>query len=357
VLCTREGVQRLEFVGGEGNDAYFSGSTLDVDIPVHADMGDGNDWVDMGSTGNDFITLGPGNDHYVDAGGDDYVDAGPGNDDVSGGDFSTGNDVVLGGEGDDNLDGLVGDDFLDGGPGNDLLQPGEGNDTLLGGDGDDVIGGVAGGCFEDPGDDTMRGGAGNDQLCGGPGADTLDGGDGDDSLNSVDGHADGPTACGAGTDAVWSDRVDSVDPDCELRDDGRAVTLPAPNIVPVAIPCAAGTCKGTVAIFATPKAPAPSAAAAPPLTPPKAAGKALAQAKFKLKQHASRTVKLRLTKAATNRLRKLGATTVEARTTFTKGGKRYSVRQTFRVRPARRRALRARTCHPRTRCARAGSRP
>jgi Ca2+-binding RTX toxin-like protein len=331
VHCSRAGVDRIEFVGGDGSDTFTTGSIIDVDIPVHGDMGPGDDRFDFGSTGDDQVAGGPGMDRYVDAGGNDEVDLGDDNDDAYGGDFSSGDDTIHGGAGDDNLDGLTGNDVLDGGPGNDVFQPGEGNDALLGGDGDDVMGGVIGGCLNDVGDDIMSGGPGNDQLCGGPGVDWLDGGDGNDSINAVDSGTDGPIACGAGVDAAWGDPGDRIGTDCELQDDQRTVKLPAPNVLPVAVPCASGPCAGKLSVYATPDAKRPAAATPPPVTPATASGKALLTAKFKLKAKARRTLRLNLSKAAAKRLKKLGATTVEARITFTQAGKSYAVTRTFGV--------------------------
>jgi hypothetical protein len=337
VLCSRAGVDRFEFTGGGGDDV-FTGTLHSLDIPVHADMGDGDDRFEFGSMLSDTVTTGDGRDFVLDGLGDDSIDLGPGDDIVPGG-FSDSNDTILGGDGDDNIDGGAGDSTIVGGAGNDIFQPGEGDDTLEGGEGDDDLGGGRLGgsgpvvCSADPGDDTMLGGPGDDTLCGGPGADTLSGGPGDDALNAVDQAADRALACGAGADAIWSDPVDPPAPlDCEVRDDGRAVELPAPNVLPVTLPCAAGACTGTLAVFATPKAPRASADAPPPLHAPKAAGKALARVKFKLRAGARRTLKVKLAKADAKRLRRLGVTTVQARTSFTQHGKRYSVTRTFGVR-------------------------
>jgi RTX calcium-binding nonapeptide repeat (4 copies) len=329
--CSLVGVDRIEFVGGGGSDAFRTANLLAADIPVQADMGPGDDRFDLGSKQSDTVDAGAGLDDYVDGAGDDVVDLGDDADVARGGDFSTGNDTIRGGGGDDVLDGLSGDDVLDGGPGDDLLQPGDGNDTLIGGDDDDEVAGAGGGCLPDPGADIMSGGPGDDQLCGGPGVDWLDGGDGNDQINAVDGGADGPLACGDGFDAAWTDPFDHLPPDCELQDDQRVETLPAPNLVPVALPCATGACTGKVRIYAAPDAKRPAADATPPLTAPATNGKPLATAKFRLKARATRIVRIKLGKAAAKRLKKLGATTVEARTTFTQQGKTYSVRRTFGV--------------------------
>src|SRR4051812_10366456 len=83
ILCTRAGVNRIEFVGGDGNDYFAPISTGAIDISVTADMGDGGDRFDFGSSVTDVVQLGPGRDHYIDGGGNDIVDGGAGDDDMS----------------------------------------------------------------------------------------------------------------------------------------------------------------------------------------------------------------------------------------------------------------------------------
>jgi Ca2+-binding RTX toxin-like protein len=328
VLCSRDGVTRIEFVGGDGPDVFFPADITAVDLPIVADMGPGNDRFDLGGTAPDDIQLGDGDDIEIDGLGDDRVDGGPGNDTVAGGDFSVGNDTIAGGEGDDNLDGYAGNDTADGGAGNDIMQPSEGDDTVYGGAGDDYLSGVGGSCSSDPGNDSLSGGPGNDGLCGGSGVDTLDGGDGDDSVSSLDFEVDGPVSCGAGNDAVWSDAFDPVSLDCEQQGDQRTLKLAASNVLPVPLPCPAA-CAGKLSVFATPTAPRPQVGGRPPLAPPKAAGKALARTRFTLKSRSRRTLRLHLDRRAAKRVRRLGATTIEARTTFTQAGKSYAVRHTF----------------------------
>ena len=79
---------------------------------------------------------------------------------------TTANDTLTGGNGNDSLNGLAGNDTLSGGYGADNLSGGDGNDTLNGG----------------TGIDTLDGGTGNDILIGGLGADSLTGGDGNDTF-------------------------------------------------------------------------------------------------------------------------------------------------------------------------------
>ena len=114
-----------------------------------------------GSSGNDTLVGGSGNDKLSGKNGDDTLIAGGGNDNLDGG------------NGDDTLDGGDGNDDLDGGNGNDMLVAGAGNDSLSGGNGNDVLSGGAG-------NDTLKGDNGNDTLDAGAGSDTVTAGNGDD---------------------------------------------------------------------------------------------------------------------------------------------------------------------------------
>jgi hypothetical protein len=76
------------------------------------------------------------------------------------------NDILRGGSGDDTLRGFNAQDELYGGAGNDFLDGGDGDDKLFG----------------EGGNDFLLGGSGQDQLIGGDGNDTLNGGQGDDVL-------------------------------------------------------------------------------------------------------------------------------------------------------------------------------
>jgi hypothetical protein len=118
-----------------------------------------------------------------------------------------------------------------------------GNDRLIAGDanGDEVLGGA--------GDDEIAGGFGDDHLVGGPGRDTISGdrplrcnelhcdyaGFGNDTIDARDGEADS-IDCGAGTDTVLADAVDTVAPDCEdVRVAGAGPTQPSgPGTTPAA---------------------------------------------------------------------------------------------------------------------------
>ena len=123
----------------------------------------------QGTSLDDVLVTGDGNDTVTAAAGADFVDGGAQNDSLSGG---LGDDTLLGGDGADVLDGGINNDTLNGGAGNDTLWGMAGVDTLVGGDGDDLIFG---------GDDP-------DVLLGLSGADTLDGGEGDDLYYVGSGH-------------------------------------------------------------------------------------------------------------------------------------------------------------------------
>ncbi|CAN7316275.1 calcium-binding protein [Caulobacter sp. LjRoot300] len=107
-------------------------------------------------------------------------------------------DQLFGGAGNDTVSGLAGDDVLYGLAGDDTLQGGDGNDFLFGAEGADTLDGGAG-------DDALQGDDGNDALNGGAGYDTVitgslfgetvinlttgtgtDGGGGADSYSSIE---------------------------------------------------------------------------------------------------------------------------------------------------------------------------
>jgi Ca2+-binding RTX toxin-like protein len=190
------------------------------------------------------------------------VDAGDGNDTVSADGFTTVRAALAGGSGADTLTGGAADDYIDGGADNDVLNGGAGDDVLVGDDGADVfnggdgidlvqfdpkttpsysIDGVANDGAPGEGDDigtdvedvtaaaaptdaiSLTGSAGANHLVveqgkgtivGGPGADVLEGGPQDDVIDARDGTADVVT-CGAGSDTVLADTVDSVSATCE----------------------------------------------------------------------------------------------------------------------------------------------
>jgi Ca2+-binding RTX toxin-like protein len=138
--------------------------------------GAGDDAV-MGFAGNDTLTGSSGNDGLAGGTGIDRLFGGNGNDGLDGG---SGNDSLYGGNGNDVLDGAEGNDFAQGGNGNDLLDGGDGNDILDGDSNNDTLNGGAG-------NDNLVGDSGNDTLNGGSGVDTVDGGAGKDILSGEGG--------------------------------------------------------------------------------------------------------------------------------------------------------------------------
>src|SRR5262249_22340606 len=107
---------------GDGND------TLEIDdgvtVPIVAHMGDGADTLTDESADNSVTVYGEG--------GQDYLTGG------------SGTDHLYGGDGSDTIDGGGGADVIEGGAGNDFLIGGDGADTINGDDGQDLIAGDLG---------------------------------------------------------------------------------------------------------------------------------------------------------------------------------------------------------------------
>lgn len=126
------GFERIEFLGGAGNDNITGGQFNDILF---------------GGYGSDFFHAGAGNDILHGGAGFDYLIGG------------AGNDTLDGGGDDDNLEGQDGADILMGADGFDFLTGGAGNDQVYGGAGNDVIQ-----ILEDDGVDKIDGGKGTDSL-------------------------------------------------------------------------------------------------------------------------------------------------------------------------------------------------
>ena len=237
------GLEEARFQGVEAAEGTETGDNLVAGGSVQDLYGREGDDIFSGSTANNLLDGGAGDDFFiVDQGGVDTVHGGAGYDtlsfsvagnalnlDFSAGDIVTWNadgasvahsgieevhgdavhdDVIVAGAQMISLLGLGGNDRLDGNAlgnqllgfsGNDTLMGYAGNDTLKGGDGRDVIHAgddndmVLGGNGNDyldggNGDDTVSGHAGNDTVYGFRGNDTLDGGDGDDKLYGMMGN-------------------------------------------------------------------------------------------------------------------------------------------------------------------------
>jgi uncharacterized delta-60 repeat protein len=222
--------------GGDGNDyigavteAAFSGT-----YRLHG--GIGQDLLQGGDNGGDFLSGDGGNDKVNGGGGNDRLEGNAGNDAIygDGGPFiSNGTDALFGGSGDDVLDGGFGNDYMEGGDGNDTVtyesrtnpvtvglgtsaddgEAGEGDnarddiENIIGGAGNDDLRGSAsvnkiyglggndliylhgGNDYAEggSGNDTIYGEGGNDSLYGNAGADRLDGGSDNDRLEGGSG--------------------------------------------------------------------------------------------------------------------------------------------------------------------------
>ncbi|MFE1414546.1 calcium-binding protein [Streptomyces sp. NPDC058746] len=98
--------------------------------------------------------------------------------------------------------GTSGNDTLNGGYGNDVICALSGNDTVNASFGNDTV-------HAGPGNDRVDGGYGDDNLIGGPGSDSLTGNFGADRLNTVDGVSGNDTANGGyNTDVCTTDTGD-----------------------------------------------------------------------------------------------------------------------------------------------------
>ncbi|MBK6852025.1 MAG: heme peroxidase [Burkholderiales bacterium] len=130
-----------------------------------------------GTSGNDRLRAGAGDDTAYGDDGDDRLEGG------------AGNDFVLGGAGDDILTDSFGDDQIKGGDGNDVISNSSGLDLLFGGDDKDVIYGGVGDAetFAGQGDDFVSAGTGINTVFGNSGDDWIEGGDGADLLQGDNG--------------------------------------------------------------------------------------------------------------------------------------------------------------------------
>jgi Ca2+-binding RTX toxin-like protein len=136
--------------------------------------GDGDDVI-YTYAGADYICANGGNDNIHSGSGGDIVFAGAGDDYVSG---KSGDDKIFGEDGNDEIHGGTGNDQVDGGLGDDKLYGFDGNDWLLGGDGNDYLSGGKG-------DDVLAGGSGNNVLRGGYGVDAYSFNDGAGTTQTI----------------------------------------------------------------------------------------------------------------------------------------------------------------------------
>lgn len=189
--------------GGGGNDVLNGGAGFDyaeyieaynvvpdgarviVDLSVGSSWSDyyGNDTLNgiegvMGSLGNDWIAGSTADNDLGGGDGDDVIFGRAGNDYVEG---NMGNDALYGDAGDDVLVDFAGQNWMSGGDGNDYLNmfggnPGEWT-AMHGDDGNDIIDGSSRGSslglYGDAGNDTIRFGEGIAYIQGGAGADVI----------------------------------------------------------------------------------------------------------------------------------------------------------------------------------------
>ena len=163
---------------------------------------DPNPDIVEGTSGNDTLTAGTGDQALYGRAGNDTMTGGAGADFMHGGDgvdiasYGSATAAVVAslaspgantgdaaGDTYKEVEGLTGsafNDTLTGDGGANQLRGGNGNDTLNGGAGNDALHG-------DGGNDTLNGEAGNDQLKGGGGDDILRGGAGADQLEGASG--------------------------------------------------------------------------------------------------------------------------------------------------------------------------
>jgi Ca2+-binding RTX toxin-like protein len=192
---------RCTIMGGPGPDRLRGTTGPDVICGLG-----GRDTIE-GLGAADVLRGGTGHDRLYGGGAADELDGGDGRDYLSGG---TGSDELVGGRSVDRASYFtsptavtitIGDGPNDG-------APGEGDDVqadaeqVAGGRGDDVLVG-------NQAENRLSGNDGADEVTGGSGYDYIIGGAGDDRLDGADGEAD-RFDCGAGTDSVLRDPVDSV---------------------------------------------------------------------------------------------------------------------------------------------------
>ncbi|HEX8322655.1 MAG TPA: NF038122 family metalloprotease [Tepidisphaeraceae bacterium] len=136
-----------------------------------------------------------------------FYDARGGNDTIVG---STRNELIYGGDGDDNVDANAGADTVYGGIGNDFLSGSSQSDRIFGEDGEDSLGGGNGNDSLYGGNaiDLLEGGADNDSIRGDSGVDRMFGNAGDDTFDAQDSVADGVINGGTENDGAYMDDED-----------------------------------------------------------------------------------------------------------------------------------------------------
>lgn len=223
-------------INGDASNETITGSSQDDEINAGGGNnlvqgGDGNDTITSASLNNDTINAGNGDDVIIlDGVGGSSLDGGAGTDHLDGSHVSwisainfdlNAGFITYSGSNRDSLANIenvsvgghasvVGNAsnnvIIASSPtGNNNLSGGFGNDTIQGGGGDDTIGGGFG-------NDLLEGGDGNDSILGGSDSDTLIGGDGNDTLHG--GGGSDSVQGGAGDDLIQIlqfEFIDSVD--------------------------------------------------------------------------------------------------------------------------------------------------
>lgn len=157
-----------------------------------------------GTSGNDIIIAGNGNDSVYGTGGNDVLSGGSGNDLIIAG---SGSDIIHGDGGDDVIYAYAGDDTIYGETGNNAIYAADGADSIYGGSGNDLL----------------YGGAGNDTITGGGGSDTIFGEEGNDIMSP--GASDSNVYGGAGDDTYVYTSGNSVFDEYDMGGSGTDTIL------------------------------------------------------------------------------------------------------------------------------------
>ena len=162
----------VHLVGTSGNDSLVGGDGDDTLEGLAGNDtlvgGEGDDLLDGGADA-DTMDGGPGNDTYVVTSGDVLSDSGGLDTVVSGVSWSLGagfENLVLTGTAGSSGFGNSLDNRIEGNAGANYIQANSGRDTVVGGAGNDTIGGNSD-------EDWLEGGAGNDSVAGGGGQDSF----------------------------------------------------------------------------------------------------------------------------------------------------------------------------------------
>jgi Ca2+-binding RTX toxin-like protein len=152
------------------------------------------------------------------------------------------NRQITGTSGDDVIVSGAGNDIIFGGGGDDRICARRGRDVVYGWEGNDHLSGARGGdrLYPEMGNDVIRGGAGSDGLSGGVGSDLMWGGPGTDTAGFIQENLMGPiivdlgagTARGAsGEDVLSPGTIENVVMNCSAEQDDVLIGDDRPNIL------------------------------------------------------------------------------------------------------------------------------